>query len=408
MTFLQQTIRDVAIGGHTILIRADYNIPLGDDGQIRDDFRIQASLPTLRYAIDHGCKVVIMSHLGRPGGTPSKKYSLRPVADRLTKLLGQSVAFVDDCIGEKVQQAVAALTPGGVLLLENVRFYPGEEANDPDFARQIAEATGARYMVQDGFGVVHRAHATTSAITHFVPSVAGLLLEREVIMLRQAVDVPRRPFIAVLGGAKVSDKIPVITRFIECADKILIGGAMANTFLAYKGVAMGASRVEAGMTATLDAIYKAAARKVGADKVDDFLQLPCDVAIAHSTNAYRRRSVPIKSIHESDMALDIGDATAALFCHALEGAATIVWNGTLGLAEERAFRYGSEQVAKAIVARSRATSIVGGGDTADFVRSLHEDIKGCFSHVSTGGGASLEFISGEALPGIEALLTKQK
>lgn len=408
MTFLQQTIRDVAIGGHTILIRADYNVPLGDDGTIRDDFRIQASLPTLRYAIDHGCKVVIMSHLGRPDGAPNKKYSLRPVADRLAKLLGQPVAFVDDCVGESVRQAVVALTPGGVLLLENVRFYPGEEANDSEFARQIAEVTGARYMVQDGFGVVHRAHATTSAITHFVPSVAGLLLEREITMLGQAVDAPRRPFIAVLGGAKVSDKIPVITRFIERADKILIGGAMANTFLAYKGVAMGASKVEAGMAATLDAIYEAAARKVGANKVDEFIILPRDVAVACSPDAYRRRSVPVASIHSSDMALDIGDATAALFCQELEGASTIVWNGTLGLAEVRAFRYGSEQVAKAIVAQSRATSIVGGGDTADFVRSLPEDINTRISHISTGGGASLEFISGETLPGIEALLTKQK
>lgn len=408
MTFLQQTIRDVAIGGHTILVRADYNVPLDDDGTIRDDLRIRASLPTLQYLIDHGCRVVIMSHLGRPDGAPNKKYSLQPVANRLSELLNLPVAFVDDCVGEKVRQAVAGLTPGGVLLLENVRFYLGEEANDPEFARQIAEATGARYMVQDGFGVVHRAHATTSAITHFVPSVAGLLLEREITMLGQAVNTPRRPFVAVLGGAKVSDKIPVITRFIERADKILIGGAMANTFLAHKGIAMGASKVESDMESTIQTIYEAAARKVGADKVDEFIILPRDVAVACSPDAYRRRSVPIESIHASDMALDIGDATAAHFCQALEGAATIVWNGTLGLAEKRAFRYGSEQVAKAIVAQPRATSIIGGGDTADFVRSLPKDISARISHISTGGGASLEFISGESLPGIEALLTKQK
>jgi len=254
MTFFKRTIKDVPIDSRTVLVRADYNVPLNNKGEISDDLRIKASLPTLNYLLSKHAKVVIISHLGRPEGRDESQ-SLQPVASRLSELLNKEVIFVEDCIGDKVSQAVKKAPANSVILLENLRYYPEEEANNEQFAKNIATSTGARYFVQDGFGVVHRAHASTDAITHYIPSVAGLLLQREYETITSAMEKPKRPLIAVMGGAKVSDKITVIERFVNVADRIIIGGAMANTFLKYKGYNVGASKVEYVQQAVLDGIY---------------------------------------------------------------------------------------------------------------------------------------------------------
>lgn len=408
MIFSKQTIKDVPLAHKTVLVRADYNVPLADDGTIHDDLRIRASLPTLRYLCQQGCKVVVVSHLGRPKGTRNSKYSLKPVACRLGELLGEPVEFVNDCVGDMVARAVQSLPPGRIVLLENVRFYKGEEANDMAFAHALAQATEARYFVQDGFGVVHRAHATTAAITHLIPAVAGLLLEKEVLTISQAMVAPKRPLVAVMGGAKVSDKITVIERFVESADKIIIGGAMANTFLAYRAVPMGKSKVESGQKQVLDAIYAAAVKKVGLAKVDEFIILPKDVVVAPSPDAAVGITVPLQDIEPDDIALDAGDVTITTICKEIAKAHTIIWNGTLGLAEKTAFRQGSARLAQAMAANTAATTIIGGGDTADFVLKWDKKHGKSFSHVSTGGGASLELMAGHTLPGVEALLTRKK
>lgn len=283
--FFKKTVRDVPLEGKTVLLRVDYNVPLAHDGSVDDDYRIRASLPTIRWLLKEHCKVVIISHLGRPEGKRDPRYSLEPAARRLAELLGQPVRFVDDCIGEKARMAVKRTPKTSVVVLENVRFYPGEEANDTSFARELWQTSGADYFVQDGFGVVHRAHASTSAITQYLPSVAGLLLEREYTTITGAMQHPERPLLAVLGGAKVSDKMPVITALVAVADQILIGGAMANTFLAHKGFSMGASKLETDQTATIDAIYRAVSDKVGPQKVDEYLVLPTDVVVASSVDA---------------------------------------------------------------------------------------------------------------------------
>lgn len=403
------TIRDVPLEGQTVLVRADYNVPIDDDGKIRDDLRVRASLPTLEYLLEHHCKVVIMSHLGRPDGAPQKKYSLAPVAELLEKLLGRKVLLAPDCIGDQALQAVKKSPSGSVVLLENLRFHPEEEANDEAFARELARVSGARYFVQDGFGVVHRAHASTDAITHSLPSVAGLLLEREYTTLTQAIDTPKRPMVAILGGAKVSDKLGVIEHFVERADTILIGGAMANTFLAYRGYSMGASKVESDQTNVLDAIYAAATKKVGESNVDAFLRLPTDLAVASEiSDAAPRRVVAIDALRPTDIALDIGDRTIATYTGILTDARTAIWNGPMGYSELPNFAHGSARIALALATNEAATSIIGGGDTADFVRSWDGDDGKSFTHVSTGGGAGLELMAGVQLPGITALLDARR
>ncbi len=401
--FFKQTIRDVPLQGKTVLVRADYNVPLKKNGHIADDFRIQASLPTLNYLLDHGCKVVVMSHLGRPDGK-DKALSLEPIGQRLAKLLGRDVHFVNDCIGDRVKQVVKRAPKNAVVLLENLRFYKEEEADDHAFAKKIALATGARYFVQDGFGVVHRAHASTHAITLCLPAVSGLLLEKEYIAITEAMSRPKRPLVAVMGGAKVSDKIKVIDEFVGVADRIVIGGAMANTFLAYKGYAMGKSKVEADQTATLDAIYRAAAAKVGATKMDDFIVLPTDVAVARTFANEPRRSISVDEVAVDELALDIGDATIETITTIVEQAKTVVWNGPLGVSEFDSFAHGSARLALALATHPDITSIIGGGDSADFVLNWDAKHGGSFSHVSTGGGASLDLMAGEKLPGIESLL----
>lgn len=404
MTFYKQTIKTVPIENKTVLLRADYNVPLGKDGTITDDFRIRSSLPTITYLLNNDCKVVIMSHLGRPEGR-DEALSLEPIAQRLAELLGEPVRFVDQTVGDKVKMAIKRAPRRSVVVLENLRFDPREEANDKAFAKQIATDTGARYFVQDGFGVVHRAHASTEAITHYLPGVAGLLLEREVSRITAAMQSPKRPLVAVMGGAKVSDKIPLIKRFVEVADCIIIGGAMANTILAYKGYTMGKSKLEDGQKQILDEIYAAAVRKVGADKVDEFIILPSDVAVASEIDAgAERRTVAVDAVGANDIALDIGEKSIEKMIAVVQNAKTVIWNGTLGYAELPNFAHGSARLALALASHPDITSIIGGGDTADFV--LHWDAAEgkSFTHVSTGGGASLELMAGEKLPGVEALL----
>lgn len=404
MGFFKQTIKTVPLEGRTVLLRTDYNVPQNADGSIADDFRIRASLPTISQLLKDGCKVVIISHLGRPEGR-DPKLSLEPAAQRLAELLGEPVRFVDQTVGDKVKMAVKRAPGRSVIVLENLRFDPREEANDERFARQLAQDCRARYFVQDGFGVVHRAHASTEAITHYLPSVAGLLLEREVTTITEAMRAPKRPLVAVMGGAKVSDKISLVGRFVGTADKLIIGGAMANTFLAYKGYGIGKSKVETDQTKTLDAIYEAARQKVGADKADELIILPVDVAVATDINADQpRRTIPIDAIGKDDIALDIGEASIDMMIAEVEKARTVIWNGTMGKAELPNFAHGSARLALALATHPDVASIIGGGDTADFVVNWDARNGGSFTHVSTGGGASLELMAGEKLPGVESLL----
>ena len=404
MTFFKQTITTVPLQGQTVLLRADYNVPLSGDGNIDDDFRIRSSLPTIKKLLKDGCKVVVISHLGRPDGR-DMSLSLEPVAQRLAELLGEPVRFVDQTIGDKARMAIKRAPKRSVIVLENLRFYPEEEANDAEFAAKLAKDSGARFFVQDGFGVVHRAHASTAAITQYLPSVAGLLLEREYTALTRAVKAPKRPLVAVVGGAKVADKIDIITEFIHEADTIVIGGAMANTFLAYKGCNLGESKYEADEKTVIDEIYKAAAAKVGADKVDEFIVLPTDLAVGHTLEATEaRRNVAVDAVGDTDKALDIGDASIDAVVRIVEKAKTVIWNGTLGYAELPQFAHGSARLALVLATHTDITSIIGGGDTADFVLNWDARKGDSFTHVSTGGGASLELMAGEKLPGIESLL----
>lgn len=407
--FHKRTIRDVPIDGTTVLLRADYNVPLKKDGTISDDLRVRASLPTLEYLLSRRCKVVIISHLGRPEGRDLSQ-SLEPVVERLRELIDVPVIFSSDCIGDVAYQAVKQAAPGSVIVLENLRFYTEEEANDAAFAKKIADASQARYFVQDGFGVVHRAHASTDAITQYLPSVAGLLLEKEVSTIAGAMQVPERPLVAILGGAKVSDKIKVIKRFVEVADTIVIGGAMANTFLAYKGFSMGKSLVEPDQHDVLDAIYAAAVKKVGPDRVDDFILLPTDLAVASGTDnsTVPRRVVSRDAVPSDMMALDVGDESIEAIVHVLTDAKMAVWNGPLGYSEIDAFAHGSARVALALATQPATISIIGGGDTADFVLKWDGNGGASFSHVSTGGGAGLDLMAGKQLPGVESLLDAAK
>ena len=402
--FFKETIRDVDLRGRTVLVRVDYNVPLTSDGQISDDLRIRASLPTLRYLIEQNCKIIVISHLGRPNGR-QKKYSLAPVAAHLADVLGRPVRFVDDCVGDKVRQMVRYARRGSVTVLENLRFYAEEEADDLTFARSIVKATGAEYFVQDGFGVVHRAHASTHAITLCIPGVAGLLLEKEFMTITQVMQRPHHPLVAIFGGAKVSDKIGLIHRLMTKADTVLIGGAMANTFLRYKGYAIGASKAETDQDDVLDEIYRNAVEKIGAAQVDEFLRLPSDVAIAREPRANSvRREVMVGEVEADMKMLDIGTQTIEQFAEVIANAKTVIWNGPLGYAESKTFAIGSARTAMAIAQNEKVTSIVGGGDTADFVLKWDGHDGASFTHVSTGGGASMELMAGKKLPGVESLL----
>ena len=390
--FNKKTVRDVDVRGKRVLVRVDFNVPL-KDGKVSDDTRIQAALPTLRYLMDHGARLILCSHLGRPKGEYDAALSLKPAADRLAELLDQPVAFAADCIGEQAREAAAKLKDGDVLVLENTRFHAGEKKNDPDFAQQLASL--AEIYVDDAFGSAHRAHASTEGVTRYLPAVGGFLMEKELKFLGDALSDPEHPFVAILGGAKISDKIGVVERLLSLADKLLIGGGMANTFLAAQGHDMAASLVET------DSLEKA--REL-LSKAGGKLLLPVDLVAAEAFEADAvHKVVPVDAVPEGWQALDIGPQTSQSFANAIRDAKLVVWNGPMGVFEFEAFAVGTRAIAKA-VADCKGTTIVGGGDSAAAVRQA--GLTDAMTHVSTGGGASLEFLEGKTLPGVAALQDK--
>ncbi len=387
----KKTIRDINVKNKRVLVRVDFNVPL-DNGKVADDTRIVASLPTIKYLVEQGAKVILCSHLGRPKGK-DQKLSLRPVAARLQELLGTPVTFVSDCIGQPVGRVVEGMNAGDVTLLENVRFYPEEEKNDPAFAKKLA-AFGDIY-VNDAFGSAHRAHASTEGVAKYLPSVAGFLMEKELNYLGAALANPAKPFVAILGGAKVSDKIKVIENLLPKVDALLIGGGMANTFLAARGLNMGQSLVEADK---LD-VAKALIEKAGAKIV-----LPVDAVIADKFAAdAQSKVVAVDQVPSDWRVLDVGPQTIDAFEKILASAKTVVWNGPLGVFEFPAFAKGTVEIAKRL-ATTGATTIIGGGDSAAAVEQAGVADK--MTHISTGGGASLEFLEGRVLPGVAALQNK--
>lgn len=394
------TVRDIDVRGRHVLVRVDFNVPLDEGGAITDDTRIRASLPTIRYLLDHAAAVILMSHLGRPKGKVDPRYSLKPVAERLSELLGQPVALAPDCVGTQVAAQAKALQPGQALLLENVRFHPEEEANDPTFAKQLA-ALGDVY-VNDAFGTAHRAHASTEGVAHDLPAVAGFLMEKELNFLGSALENPKRPFVAISGGAKVSDKIAVLDRLIDIADAILIGGGMANTFFKANGLFVGDSLVED------DKLEEARRLQAKARTAGKPFILPVDVAVGEkfSNDAERTLTTP-DNIAEGWRILDVGPQTILAFGEALADAETIIFNGTLGVAEFPKFAQGTNALIALLVERTEAgaTTIVGGGDSAAAVVAAGAAEK--VTHVSTGGGASLEFLEGRELPGVAALRERE-
>lgn len=395
------SIKDLSLRDQRVFIRVDFNVPI-KDGRVDDDSRIEASLPSIKYATEQGARVILASHLGRPKGERVDKYTLRPVAEHLSELLGHAVPFADDCVGEPAQQAVDALKNGDVVLLENLRFHPEEEKNDEGFAKQLASLCDV--YVNDAFGTAHRAHASTVGITHHVSqAAAGLLMQKELEYLGRVLTEPQHPFVAILGGAKVSDKIPVINALIDRGvDKILIGGAMAYTFLKAEGFTVGKSLVEDSMTQTALEIKKRAE-----EKGIRFL-LPTDHQVVDSYEPIKgqqilAKTIPIEFTNLGHAGMDVGVETVAHFSDALQDARMIVWNGPMGVFEEPPFDQGTIGVARAVAeaADRGATVVVGGGDSVSAVQRA--GVADRITHISTGGGATLEFLSGDVLPGVEAL-----
>ena len=394
----KKTIKDVNVEGKRVFVRCDFNVPLDAEGNITDDNRIRAALPTIKYLLDHGAKVVLASHLGRPKNGPEEKYSLKPVAKRLNELLGGKVTMASDVIGEDAQVKVAALKNGEAVLLENVRFHKEEEKNDSEFAKKLAAF--ADIYVNDAFGTAHRAHASTEGISHFVKtSVAGFLIEKELEIMGGALNNPKRPFVAILGGAKVSDKIGVINNLLEKVDKLLIGGAMAYTFLVAKGGKVGKSMLETDkVDLAKELLEKAAAKGVE-------LYLPVDTVIAKEFKADAESKVcPTMEIPDEWEGLDIGPKTAEIFADVIKSAKTVIWNGPMGVFEFPKFAVGTKAVAQALADNPEATTIIGGGDSAAAIEQLGYADK--VTHISTGGGASLEYLEGKVLPGIACLNDK--
>ena len=398
---MKQTIKDVDVNGKRVLIRVDFNVPLDKtSGAITDDTRIRESVLTIRYALEHGAAVVLMSHLGRPEGRRVDSMSLKPVATRLGELLQQSVIFLPDCVGPDIEARVKTLRPGEVVLLENLRFHPEEERNDPAFAQQLARL-GDLY-VNDAFGSAHRAHASTEGVAHYLPAVAGWLMEKEIRYLGAALANPARPYVAILGGAKVSDKIGVITTLLEKVNRLLIGGGMSYTFLKSQGHAIGASLLEADkVELAKQLLAKAAARNVK-------VLLPLDhVVTTGLTPDSEVKTAPVGQIPEGWEGVDIGPQTIQAFQAALADANTVIWNGPVGVFEDPRFATGTRAIAQMLASlQGKATTIIGGGDSAAAVQQFK--LADRMSHMSTGGGASLEFLEGKTLPGIAVLLDKDE
>lgn len=427
--FNKKTINDIDLQGKTVLLRADYNVPLDKKMRITNDYRIKQSLPTVQALLDKNCKVVICSHLGRPKDANDKACSLEPVAERLGVLLKKEVKFINDCVGESRNQAVEKLNSGEVLLLENLRFYKDEEENSEKFAARLAENIDV--FVQDGFGVVHRKHASTDAITRKLPSVAGLLLEKEVTTINQVFEDPRRPLMAIIGGAKISDKIDMINRFIDIADIVTIGGGMANTFLAAQGLDIGESLYEKDELQTAKEILAKAREKL--QKGSFVFYVPQDGVVADEAetntktrivdwgthtiaeiqNYPKHPKTEDSQIKSTEKILDIGPFSGAFIAGAMQSAQTVVWNGAMGVTEVEGlqdpvgpFSHGTELIVDALLGQfgHRPYSLLGGGDTAGYVES--KGLIESFDHVSTGGGASMDLLSGKSLPGVEALQDK--
>lgn len=434
MGFNKKTVRDIDLAGKRVLVRADYNVPV-KNGKISDDYRIKQSVETIKYIWEqYESSIVIISHLGRPDGKPNAEFSLKPVAKRLAELLGKRVEFAGDTIGPEAKTACEQLKPGQILLLENVRFDSREEDNNEEFAKELVQTTKAKVFVQDGFGVVHRAHASTDAITHLLPSVAGLLLEKEASTITKVIENPARPLVSVVGGAKISDKIEVLNKLIELSDCVAVVGAMANNFLLAEKIKVGKSIIEKDVLDTTKEILEKARRE---EKKRNFnFLLPVDAVVSKDVNgraptrivdiqanniadieAYPKLPKPeAYTVGHDELILDIGPSSAAEIAGAIKMADTVIWNGTCGVAETKGiagaqdpFAHGTHTVMQAMIGSSnnhgnKPFTLVGGGDTVSFVeeQGLTED----FSHVSTGGGATLELISGHKLPGIEALENK--
>ncbi|HSX44945.1 MAG TPA: phosphoglycerate kinase [Candidatus Saccharimonadales bacterium] len=429
--FNKKTIKDINVDGKRILVRADYNVPLDSIDHIANDYRIKQSIPTLQYLLDHKCSIVICSHLGRPDGKYDKKYSLAPIAKRLSKLLDKNVEFTNDCIGPNVEVKAKSLKPGQILLLENLRFHPQEEANDNKFAEQLAGL--ADIFVQDGFGVVHRAHASTDAITRHIPSVAGLLLAKEVTTITEMMEQPKRPLMTIIGGAKISDKIEILKRFIDIADFVAVGGAMANTFLFAEGIDVGKSKVEKNeVSVAREIINKARAKAkkqpfifylpqdgVVATKIDKTAKtriVDWDAhVIADIENYPKQPSRQTGQVKDNELILDVGPFSGAFIAGGIQLASTVIWNGALGVTETSGlqgpigpFAHGTEIIVEGLLGEfgHKPFSLLGGGDTVGYIEE--RQLTDCFDHVSTGGGASLELMSGKKLPGVEALENKHR
>jgi phosphoglycerate kinase len=391
----KKSLRDVEVAGKRVLVRVDYNVPIdAESGRILDDKRMRATLPTLDYLRLEGAKVILASHLGRPKGERDPKLSLAPVAEHLSEMIGAPVKMMADCVGAEVQEAAGAMAEGDVLMLENVRFHPEEEANDRDFARALASLCDV--YVNDAFGTAHRAHASTEGIAHLKPAVAGFLMHKEIDYLGRLMRDPERPYAAIVGGAKVSGKMDVLLSLLERVDKLLIGGGMANTFLKAEGFGVGESLVEDD--------YLDEARRIE-DKAGERgvkLLLPADVIVAERFAADSpSRRVSVKDVPPGWRIMDIGETTIDVYAQALQDCKTVVWNGPMGVAEMPSFAHGSQRLAAVLASLIDATTVVGGGETAAVVEEL--GLEDEFSHVSTGGGASLEFLEGKELPGVAAL-----
>jgi phosphoglycerate kinase len=390
--FNKKLITDIDVKGQKALVRVDFNVPI-KDGKVEDDTRIVAALPTILYLLDHGSAVILCSHLGRPKEGPDPKYSMRPTAKHLSMLLGRPVAFCEECVGPVAEAAAKVLKPGEVLVLENTRFYKGETKNDPEMSRQLAAL--ADVYVNDAFGSAHRAHSSTEGVARLLPGVAGFLMEKEIKYLGAAIANPKRPFVAILGGAKIVDKIGVIRNLLKIADAVLIGGGMANTFFAAQGYPMGDSLVDADALDTAREILQGAGTH---------LRLPVDVVIADGfDDSAARRVMDVGPVPDGWRIMDIGPETVAAYAKVVHGAGTVVWNGPMGVFEMPNFAVGTFGVAKA-VAESGAVSIVGGGDSVSAIN--RSGLSDKITHISTGGGASLEMLEGLTLPGVAALQDK--